>query len=792
MNVGDSATTTTDKGRTVVVKLRARAGPRHWAVRRADGFEFVSPEEALRLLPEPPFAFRFMSERSDRNPPFVRRCLLCRDECERVFACDTCNQSWCSERCRDAACSAGHAALCAMRCATTLVSSPVSEDLRIVVRSFPTPSGSAKDAVRQICALGLFKHTAGVYFSTETGARRAGFINLQPLASLRVFQCNGDDVCGMQSTIRDGLHMALRCVAGILEMRICAPSIVLFAVHGGRMEMCYLQAPPTTRFIDHGIDRMKLDWRASTLDARVYDASSGEVGALLRFADPIVFDDPWRAEVEQEFAAETGASNVNLGATEWSPESCQLIDPDSAHAIDRRMQAAATEKEYMAATNNAVDALNMSLSLCFLQMLQMDNVDFFLFSCDAEHLLARSQRHAALDVDVVPVRMNAGTKHQRSFPEVYEKWLRLRSNLIENCGPGVVVVFEICRSRFDGRAKYFTTARHWGRDLLTPTMHEWSAIYERHVVQGKIDMCDACHTSSIRLLRCSHCKTTRYCSADCQRAHWPSHRTVCRVRRAGAITIQACARGRSARRASLRDRCARAAIVVQSTWRGARQRRRGLLASVLRASCPSVSDPKAAAAAMVLSFWRSKTEADAIRQGARDMERALRHLGLPPLRDLRRNPCDATHDMEREISVIRRDRWRNGAIHWSETEERLAAHAPLLVGVSPPNHPRPWMYSGEATKSQRRRTRQRRRLAATSTSAHNSPVVEPNVNATLHEPSDGGTCVICLDRPRTHGLLHDGSAWTMHLCVCAECAPPVGSPCPMCRQTIIRHVRVHD
>jgi hypothetical protein len=28
--------------------------------------------------------------------------------------------------------------------------------------------------------------------------------------------------------------------------------------------------------------------------------------------------------------------------------------------------------------------------------------------------------------------------------------------------------------------------------------------------------------------RCSRCQVTRYCNADCQRAHWGAHKKVCR------------------------------------------------------------------------------------------------------------------------------------------------------------------------------------------------------------------------------------------------------------------------
>jgi len=55
---------------------------------------------------------------------------------------------------------------------------------------------------------------------------------------------------------------------------------------------------------------------------------------------------------------------------------------------------------------------------------------------------------------------------------------------------------------------------------------------------------------------------------------------------------------------------------------------------------------------------------------------------------------------------------------------------------------------------------------------------------------DGELCVICLTNPKEVGLLHGAS---LHRCVCKECAGMmrVGSPCPMCRQTIERVIGVY-
>jgi len=45
---------------------------------------------------------------------------------------------------------------------------------------------------------------------------------------------------------------------------------------------------------------------------------------------------------------------------------------------------------------------------------------------------------------------------------------------------------------------------------------------------GKCIECNTVATSTHRLMQCGRCKNVAYCNTACQRAHWPTHKLVCR------------------------------------------------------------------------------------------------------------------------------------------------------------------------------------------------------------------------------------------------------------------------
>ncbi len=58
--------------------------------------------------------------------------------------------------------------------------------------------------------------------------------------------------------------------------------------------------------------------------------------------------------------------------------------------------------------------------------------------------------------------------------------------------------------------------------------------YQQAKTLTKLGNCRSCHQSFKRkqLLLCTRCKILQYCSAECQRADWPSHKDWCNQNRA--------------------------------------------------------------------------------------------------------------------------------------------------------------------------------------------------------------------------------------------------------------------
>lgn len=85
-------------------------------------------------------------------------------------------------------------------------------------------------------------------------------------------------------------------------------------------------------------------------------------------------------------------------------------------------------------------------------------------------------------------------------------------------------------------------ARKGGNHFHCPTchhcLHEWllccyiRPLYNKRQ-EDRVCALPSCRARNVRTKHCSRCREVRYCSAECQREHWPAHKATCHPPTAG-------------------------------------------------------------------------------------------------------------------------------------------------------------------------------------------------------------------------------------------------------------------
>lgn len=535
----------------------------------------VKEDEMGEMLPHAPLLFKFSTNNS-KPPPFMV-CMLCRSKIEETFGCETCGQAWCSNECRAIAAKSGHTVLCSAHLVQIRTNAVHPRDplqkTAVMTRSFPA-FADPMEGIRQISMLGIDDKCAGAYFSTNTPSCRAGFINLQPLLSdYASKQLNDRDITTYDECIRfkndliaikqrvmdEAFLLTSSTISNILEMVICSPSVCLFVGHGDYsndksfVEVVEIVCKPSQKVIESGITCMNLSWVDCDIFTRVYNITDRRgsrpalIGSLCRGQSPSIFTQEWVGRLRTRLNKAV-KQHVNLGANEWSQETVQLADSSDVHSLLTSLDKATSKEEYkkVLQSSGMINVLEATLGSIAADMFHMEDVDFFLFPIRAENILSISQQHAIMNQTVHPVRMASPSEHQKKFPDTYADMKKHADELLGD-RTGFVVLFEI-----HGRYGYVWTLKFWSVENLKNLLHDRSAQFERVAIQGRLEVCALCGKVGARM-RCSRCKSAKYCSAACQRKDWKSHKPICERlihhRRAlGALRIQRLSRGWLVRR----------------------------------------------------------------------------------------------------------------------------------------------------------------------------------------------------------------------------------------------------
>ena len=464
---------------------------------------------------ETQFSFSFSNPRTNKSMPSRPiRCFLCRSVITEVHTCpNECPHTYCSENCRSLAMSGGHQLLCAAQCSTRVIREGALE-CAIYVRSFPT-FGDAMATIRHVCRLGLDSTCCGAVYSQGNGA---GFLNLQPLLTMRMADAQQDKPELRRNVMLDGLALSNECVYKSIDSLTEKPVYMsLFMVIDKWIE-CYTFSTSST--LSKRV--LSINWASSSRNTGRLCKDSLQDEEL---SQQSFFGEAWEAEVHSLLDS-SKTCHYNLGTSAASAETICFTSKKSVHRvvaqIIRKEGDTAEHELYMRLS----DMLLPTTGLIEQRMANDTLADFFLYPCSLLMVEQMSQRHAELGVHVIRICMgDEPTPHRLRFPECYETWAKAANEQKRKQGPGYAMLFEFK----DVKGKYIHLLKYTPCTSLLPAVipETESDLFIRGVIKGKLDVCECCHKTGVRMMKCARCKAVWYCSIDCQREDWPAHKKVC-------------------------------------------------------------------------------------------------------------------------------------------------------------------------------------------------------------------------------------------------------------------------
>ena len=478
----------------------------------------------------PAFSFSFVFGANPDQP----RCFFCRAP-SRTVECESCPQGWCSQECAALARSAGHALLCKEKVANfkmPVPDAPENTPRSLSVRSLPAISDPL-EAVRQMCTRGVpYDTCGGVYLSSCN--ERAVFMNAQPLLSLRFHNLQKGGtlsaatiLAAKHDSMFDALYGALQCSAVLIDA--IAPfeaRAALFVSHADRVEVFTLSTQAELREKVLRLDWGKAATSVTVLDVQRLGPRHGRLGGATS-TPPTVFGKGWLDEFSEKMKLGNAAPYRNLPYTAYTTESIVFPKRVSVRRVLEQI-ADTTDKAARIKLYTTLAYMLDSSTASIMRQLFDSEADFFLYACPLARAEELSQTHLGLGETVIPVCMDDPTPHMLAFPETYAQWKANAAALKEELGDGYAMVYDF----LDSKGRYHHLMKHTSRDLAAKaqTIPEgMTAEYKRCVLQGKMDVCLVCQKQG-RLMKCRRCKVARYCSVECQTAHWPVHKKTCEKR----------------------------------------------------------------------------------------------------------------------------------------------------------------------------------------------------------------------------------------------------------------------
>lgn len=240
------------------------------------------------------------------------------------------------------------------------------------------------------------------------------------------------------------------------------------------------------------------------------------------------------------WAALMSKAHVDGGWRMATADSLTLPSDKAAKSLARRFAAIVnshsqeeiirTRSLYCFVYKHAVEALAAPFFHLFSRMEKWKTkgeADFFLVTYNMRELEGCFKNLGTLN-RIKKVKLSQPTMHQQHYPEFYQNMARQEENLKKYDEHVFTLWFEFILED-NSRLHIFKSAR---KSEATFRIVPKEMFEGEHDAEGKASgnhqLCWNCSEVFQGTKRCARCKVAKYCSRECQKAHWSEHNKHCK------------------------------------------------------------------------------------------------------------------------------------------------------------------------------------------------------------------------------------------------------------------------
>jgi hypothetical protein len=159
------------------------------------------------------------------------------------------------------------------------------------------------------------------------------------------------------------------------------------------------------------------------------------------------------------------------------------------------------------------------------------DADYFLTYFDAKEpgtFVDKVRCHAEWG-EIIHVKMLEPSRHQRTFPELYETCYRNATTFAQQSDHAFCLFFEVA---LPGNEffHFFYNCSHVNQSWNFIPKETFQTYHNVDALTSTIPIsCWNCKSVHQGMKTCAKCQTAKYCSKECQKAHWKTHKQMCNI-----------------------------------------------------------------------------------------------------------------------------------------------------------------------------------------------------------------------------------------------------------------------